>query len=315
MTQWYVKELAKLTDVSVQTLHHYDRIGLLKPSVRLPNGYRLYSENDLLKLQQIIALKFFGFELSLIKTLLTNKVDMIDHFAIQSQFLEEKAQTLLNASNTLRNIISECDKDKSIPWKTIIKLIEVFRMTQQLENKWLANVLSPDELKAYANFEKNLKNRYTSYSKEVWEKSWFGLVNDINLNLKEDPENEIGMAIGKRCMDLVNELYGKEHVSIRKIVWEKGFKSGQFEDGHGLSPQAVDWLDRAMKAYYFTQIYRILNQVGSQPQEKVLKEWNDLLIELYGDESKLKLELIEPLLNDERVNQAAKAWLRKINHL
>lgn len=58
MTQWFVKDLSKLTGVSVQTLHHYDRIGLLKPSLRQSNGYRIYSEKDLLKLQQIIALKF-----------------------------------------------------------------------------------------------------------------------------------------------------------------------------------------------------------------------------------------------------------------
>lgn len=59
MTQWYGKDLSRLTHVTVQTLHHYDRFGLLKPSLRLSNGYRLYSEKDLLKLQQIIALKFF----------------------------------------------------------------------------------------------------------------------------------------------------------------------------------------------------------------------------------------------------------------
>ncbi|MBV8801763.1 MAG: MerR family transcriptional regulator, partial [Gammaproteobacteria bacterium] len=79
MTQWYVKDLSKLTHISVQTLHYYDRIGLLKPSVRLPNGYRLYSENDLLKLQQIIALKFFGFALPQIKKLLSSDVNMLDH--------------------------------------------------------------------------------------------------------------------------------------------------------------------------------------------------------------------------------------------
>ena len=70
MVQWYVKELSKLTGVSRRTLHHYDTFGLLKPSVRLDNAYRLYSEGDLLKLQQIIALKFFGFGLAQIKTLL-----------------------------------------------------------------------------------------------------------------------------------------------------------------------------------------------------------------------------------------------------
>jgi len=40
MAQWYVKDLSKLTGVSVQTLHHYDRIGLLKPSIRLPNSLK-----------------------------------------------------------------------------------------------------------------------------------------------------------------------------------------------------------------------------------------------------------------------------------
>jgi DNA-binding transcriptional MerR regulator len=72
MTRWYVKELSKLTRVSVQTLHYYDRINLLKPSVRLENGYRLYSEEDLLRLQQIVALKFFSFELAQIKQILAN---------------------------------------------------------------------------------------------------------------------------------------------------------------------------------------------------------------------------------------------------
>ena len=91
MIQWYVKDMSKLTDVSVQTLHHYDRIGLLQPSIRLPNGYRVYSEKDLLKLQQIIALKFFGFELSQIKTLLSEERHALNHFEAQAQVLEQKA--------------------------------------------------------------------------------------------------------------------------------------------------------------------------------------------------------------------------------
>ena len=56
MAQWYIKELSKLTHVSVQTLHYYDKIDLLRPSLRHANGYRIYSEADLLKLQKIIAL-------------------------------------------------------------------------------------------------------------------------------------------------------------------------------------------------------------------------------------------------------------------
>lgn len=130
MTQWYVKDLSKLTNVSVQTLHHYDRINLLKPSIRPPNGYRLYSERDLLSLQQIIALKFFGFKLSQIKSLLAGNAGALDHLAAQAQFLEEKAKTMLEASRTLKSITSNVKNNKSIPWETIIKLIEVYTHRQ-----------------------------------------------------------------------------------------------------------------------------------------------------------------------------------------
>ena len=316
MAQWYVKDLAKLTEVSVQTLHHYDRIGLLNPSVRLPNGYRLYSEKDLLKLQQIIALKYFGFELNQIKMLLTSEEDIIDHFAIQSRFLEEKAQTLLKASHTLQNIIAKCSVNKSIPWETIIELIEVFRMTQQLENKWVEKVLTPEELKAYISFEQGLKTRYSQSGKESWEKEWFEIVNQVNSNLEKDAESELGMKIGKQCMDLVNKLYGKEHVNLRRIIWEKGFKGGYAPaDYHGLSPQAVAWLDQAMKAYYYNQFHTILNQVDQKPEDVILKKWSDILTELYGDEKIPKNEIVEDILNDDNVTPAAKAWLKKISKL
>lgn len=129
MTHWYVKDLSKLTSVTVQTLHHYDKIGLLTPSLRGANGYWVYSEKDLVKLQQIIALKFFGFELSHIKRLLDGQVEVRDHFALQAQFLAEKAKTLEEASQILRQTLVFYDQNKSLPWETMIKLIEVYQMT------------------------------------------------------------------------------------------------------------------------------------------------------------------------------------------
>lgn len=136
MTEWYVKDLSKLTGVSVQTLHHYDRIGLLKPSIRLDSGYRLYFENDLLRLQQIIALKSFGFGLSQIKLLLTGNIDPLEHFKAQSRFLEKKAKSLLKARQALEMIVSSVSHNKSTPWKDIIELIEVYNMTQEKDKTW-----------------------------------------------------------------------------------------------------------------------------------------------------------------------------------
>jgi DNA-binding transcriptional MerR regulator len=282
MTQWYVKELSKLTHVSVQTLHHYDRIGLLVPSIRLTNGYRVYSEKDLLKLQQIIALKFFGFQLSQIKRLLSTDVDMIEHFSAQSQFLEEKAKTLFEASNTLKSIISECSHDKSISWETIIKLIEVYRMTQQLEKTWAGKALSQEELKQYASFEQNLNTKFTTDEQSIFEQNWDSLVNDVNKNITADPTSDLGITLGKRCMDWVNSLYGNEYNALRTAIWEKGFKGGHIGAEHNLSPEAIAWLDKAIDAYYRDRIYTVLGKVETHPHEVVLKAWEELLTDMYG---------------------------------
>ena len=64
---YQVKEVARIAGISVRALHHYDEIGLLVPSGRSRAGYRLYSEDDLLRLQQILIGRELGMPLEAIK--------------------------------------------------------------------------------------------------------------------------------------------------------------------------------------------------------------------------------------------------------
>ena len=57
---YHIKEAAQLSGVSVKTLHHYDKIGLLVP-LKSENGYRIYSKEDLERLQVILYYKYLGF--------------------------------------------------------------------------------------------------------------------------------------------------------------------------------------------------------------------------------------------------------------
>ena len=66
-----VGEVAALAHVTVRALHHYDRIGLLRPSGRSEAGYRLYAEQDLERLQTVLLYKELGFGLGEIRDLLT----------------------------------------------------------------------------------------------------------------------------------------------------------------------------------------------------------------------------------------------------
>ena len=65
-----VKEVAAIAGITVRTLHHYDAIGLLVPSARSGKGYRLYSDEDLLRLQQIMIGRTLGMPLEAIRRLL-----------------------------------------------------------------------------------------------------------------------------------------------------------------------------------------------------------------------------------------------------
>jgi len=67
-----VKEIAKLTGITIRTLHYYDEIGLLKPSDVSEAGYRLYNKNDITIIQEILFLKEIGFELKQIKEIVNN---------------------------------------------------------------------------------------------------------------------------------------------------------------------------------------------------------------------------------------------------
>lgn len=313
MTKWYVKDLSKLTGVSVQTLHHYDRIDLLKPSIRLANGYRVYSEKDLLKLQQIIALKFFGFALSRIKTLLSGNASALEHFSAQAKFLAQKANMLLDTSKVLINMISEVKDNKSIPWETIIKLIEVYRMTEQLEHSWVKEIFTPEELKQYAAFEAEMKANATAEQKAAFEKNWYNLVDELKNNLQHNPRSEIGMKLGEKCMLLINGLYGKKYAHLRTKKFEKGFAEGKGLQEVGLTPQLVSWLEEAMDAYWRQRIYSILAQVGKISSAEMLTLWNDMLDEMYGEDNARKKALIETAIQDANVSSDAKKWLKTIS--
>lgn len=316
MAEWYVKDLSKLTGVSVQTLHHYDRIDLLKPSVRLSNGYRIYSEKDLLHLQQIIALKFFGFELSQIKELLTDDAGAIEHFSVQARLLEQKANALIDASCALKQIMIDIVDDKSIPWEKIIKLIEVYRMTQQLEHSWVKEIFTADELKQYAAFEAELKSNATPEQKAAFETSRANLVEEMKHNLEKDPSSAIGIALGKKCMDWLNGVYGKKYAHLRTKKFEKGFAEGKGLDEVGLTPAIVSWMDKAIDAYWKDRIYAVLNKIGSGvSDETIFKLWNEILNDMYGEDNSRKKEVYDIALADEKVSEKAKEWLKTLRDL
>ena len=100
-----VTEIAKQTGVSVRTLHHYDSIGLLKPTSVTEAGYRLYDEDALMRLYLIIVYRELGFSLKKIADIL-DAPDFDRNKALDDQItlLEQKREQLQNRIYFARGI-------------------------------------------------------------------------------------------------------------------------------------------------------------------------------------------------------------------
>jgi len=104
--QMKVKEVARLTGVSVRTLHHYDAIGLLVPDDVTVAGYRIYSNENIAALQQILFFRELGFALEKIKELLKSQAfDRQEAFVLQREMLIDKRRQLDEMIQTIEKTI------------------------------------------------------------------------------------------------------------------------------------------------------------------------------------------------------------------
>lgn len=103
MTTWTVGQVAELVGVTVRTLHHYDEIGLVVPSERSRAGYRLYTDGDLARLQQVVVYRRLEMPLDEIATLLGGGEDAADH-------LRRQRATVMTRLGELRELVTAIDR-------------------------------------------------------------------------------------------------------------------------------------------------------------------------------------------------------------
>ena len=106
-----VKAVAEMAGVSIRALHHYDDIGLLKPTSVSPSGYRLYTDKDLERLQQVLFFRELGFGLQEIKVIIDSpEFDKRQALATHRKLLKEKLSKEQNVNKKRKNAATRCRK-------------------------------------------------------------------------------------------------------------------------------------------------------------------------------------------------------------
>ena len=202
-TLYRVNEFADRAGVTVRTLHHYDRLGLLKPSSRSGAGYRLYSERDFARLQQIVTLKFIGLPLKQIRELLTARTfSLKTALQIQLEMVREKRRRMDLAVHAMERAERELADEGEPDWQAFRKIVEVIEM--QNDTDWTKKYYSPE---AQAKVESR-KNLWSPELQERVSKEWADLVHDIEAAMGEDPASPKAQALVARWQKLVGEFTG-----------------------------------------------------------------------------------------------------------
>jgi len=126
-----VKKLSSLAGVSARTLHYYDGIGLLKPETVGANGYRYYSEESVLRLQQIRFYRELGLPLVEIKKIMGRRdFDALSALESHRRALEKQAERIFGLLQTVDDTILHLKGKKDMSKK---QLFEAFSDEQQEE--------------------------------------------------------------------------------------------------------------------------------------------------------------------------------------
>ena len=193
MNYYKTGQFAKLANVSERTIRYYYKIGLLKPSFVMENGYRQYSDLDLLKLQKILSLKHLGFSIEEIFPMVMDNTNLKESFDLQIDLIEDKISHL----QSLKDALKRASQTPDLSWNMILSLV-------QLSNE------ETNIIEQYKN-AKNLNDRISLHEKYSTNKQgWFNwLFNQIDFS-KVNRLLELGCGNGKLWQENRIDLRNRE---------------------------------------------------------------------------------------------------------
>ncbi len=223
-----VGELAKKMNTTIRTLQFYDKEGILKPSKYSEGGRRLYSGKDIVKLHQILSLKYLGFSLDEIK----GRLILLETPLEVAYILQEQAEKVKNKITELTTVLSSIEAMQSEVIKMnkvdFNKYAEIISLLQQKNNNFWA-------LKCFGEtLTQHINNKYTEQTGMDFYNSWLGVVDEI-IKLKKSgelPQGKKAQQLAKKWWGLILEFTGGdlsllsqlEKFGENKTNWDKDFK-------------------------------------------------------------------------------------------
>ena len=235
-TLYQVNEFAELAGVTVRTLHHYDRLGLLKPSRRSDSGYRLYGNRDLARLEQIVVLKFLGLPLKQIRDLLKKESGLPESLRRQRRVLAEKRRQLDSAIHAIETAEQSLKPKQEPDWNLFKKIIKEIEM--QNDTEWSKKYYSAGG----AGQSRRAQEAVVAGIAGEGEQAMVGAVRGYRGFAEEDPAGPKGQALAARWKELVAGFTGGDpeiQKGLNKMWSDQRQLAGAAAQEYAIKPESA----------------------------------------------------------------------------
>lgn len=132
-------QFAKMAHISVRTVRYYDKQNILKPSFVSDAGARFYSDEDFVKLQQILLLKYLGFSLEDIKSMVVDDMDyqmFRNSLNLQLKLVKDRIEQMEMVAKAIEDTTGAIDRKQNIDWSQMMELIHLTNMESSLKSQY-----------------------------------------------------------------------------------------------------------------------------------------------------------------------------------
>jgi len=223
--------LAKRTGLTVRTLHHYDDIGLLKPTLHTDSGHRLYGTAGVARLQRVIALRQLGFSLEEVGRCLDQPAfSPLDVIRLHIARLREQIELHQRLCTSLEGL-AKCFRDaEEVSADELIRTIEVMTMMEKY--------YTPEQM----DYLKKQGEQVGQERIREVEAEWPKLIALVRAEMEKgtDPATPQVQELAKRWLGLINEFTGGNAgvAQSLKNLWKD--QGAQIVQQHGLDPKMAE---------------------------------------------------------------------------
>jgi MerR family transcriptional regulator, thiopeptide resistance regulator len=237
-----VGEVAKRTGLTVRTLHHYDEIGLVRPSLHSPAGHRLYSTADLRRLQQVVSLRQLGFSLEEIRSCLEgDRFAPLDVIELHLASLLKQIDLQRSLSERLQSLATHFRQAEEVSAQVFLETIEAMTMIE--------NYYTPEQLETLRKGREEALAQGIDVAQQG-QQDWARLLADYRAEMDRgtDPADARLDALETRRQQLVSAFTrGDAGIaqSLKRLWTEQGDKLSQ---QYGYDPKLMEYLGKVAEA-------------------------------------------------------------------